>query len=339
MPAIAVSTIAASATVRAIGPTVSWLDEIGITPARLTRPTVGFIPTSAHMLAGDVIEPSVSLPSDAAHRLAAVAAAEPLLDPDADRSSAYGLRHWPPRALHPETDCTPRRFAHSERFALPRMIAPAARSFAITNASRGAGASARASEPAVVSIESPVSMLSFTRIGMPCNGPRNLPAARSASSVCGDRLGLAIDLEHRVQRLVQRGDPRGVRAHERDRGRLHRSASRCSSSAMSTSTSSSLGKPVMPTPDGRRLRQWPRRPRGRRWLFRGSSIDTRSARARRRLSRNSDRRSSSIAGAYDYFFAALWLSAACSFTQVLERIVASRSRSRPSCASWRTSST
>src|SRR5206468_2527849 len=84
-PAIAVSTSAASATERAIGPRVSWLDEIGITPDRLTRPIVGFTPTSELQLAGDTIDPSVSLPSDTAQSPAAVATAEPLLEPDGDR--------------------------------------------------------------------------------------------------------------------------------------------------------------------------------------------------------------------------------------------------------------
>jgi hypothetical protein len=51
------------------------------------------MPTRQHRLAGDVMEPSVSVPIAAAHRFAAVAAADPLLDPDGDRSSTYGLRH------------------------------------------------------------------------------------------------------------------------------------------------------------------------------------------------------------------------------------------------------
>ena len=44
--AIADSTAAASATVRACGPTVSCVCEIGITPCRLVRPTVGLMPTT-----------------------------------------------------------------------------------------------------------------------------------------------------------------------------------------------------------------------------------------------------------------------------------------------------
>src|SRR5678815_5456883 len=133
-------------------------------PERLTNPTVGFTPTMPLQLDGDTTEPSVSLPSATAHRLAATATAEPLLEPDGERSSAYGLRHWPPSPLQPDDDDVPRKFAHSDRFALPRMTAPASRSFAIANASFGAGA-AIASEPALVIWRSPVSMLSFTSTG------------------------------------------------------------------------------------------------------------------------------------------------------------------------------
>jgi hypothetical protein len=67
---------------------VSWLCEIGTMPLRLTRPTVGFNPTMPQIEDGLTIEPSVSLPTAAAHRLAATAAAEPELEPEVLRSSA-----------------------------------------------------------------------------------------------------------------------------------------------------------------------------------------------------------------------------------------------------------
>src|SRR5882757_7504519 len=104
-----------------------------MSPARLTRPIVGLMPTSPLQLDGETIEPSVSLPSAPAHRFAAVATAEPLLDPDGDRSSAYGLRHCPPRPLQPDVDAAPRKFAHSDRFAFASTIAPASRSRPTTN--------------------------------------------------------------------------------------------------------------------------------------------------------------------------------------------------------------
>src|SRR3954471_360796 len=80
-PVIALSTAAASATDRASGPMVSWVCEIGITPARLVSPTVGLIPTTPLALAGEASEPLVSVPMATAQRLAAGATPEPELDP------------------------------------------------------------------------------------------------------------------------------------------------------------------------------------------------------------------------------------------------------------------
>src|ERR1700689_1203071 len=85
-PARAPSNVAASATVRPIGPAVSWLWEIGIIPARLTSPTVGLIPTIPFADDGQTIEPSVSDPTATAQRLAETAAPEPELDPQGLRS-------------------------------------------------------------------------------------------------------------------------------------------------------------------------------------------------------------------------------------------------------------
>ena len=63
-------------------------EEVQDTLGRLTSPIVGFTPTSPLQLDGDTIDPSVSLPIAAAHRLAATATADPELEPDALRSSA-----------------------------------------------------------------------------------------------------------------------------------------------------------------------------------------------------------------------------------------------------------
>ena len=82
------SRIAASATVRVIGPAVSWLWAMGTMPERLTRPSVGLMPTRPLQEAGDVMEPSVSVPTATAHRLAEAAAPEPELEPDGLRSNA-----------------------------------------------------------------------------------------------------------------------------------------------------------------------------------------------------------------------------------------------------------
>jgi hypothetical protein len=91
------------------------------------------------------------------------------------------LRVSPPSELQPEVERDERMFAHSERLVLPRMTAPAERRRSTTNASCFARTPFSASDPAVVAIRSPVAMLSFTRIGIPCSGPRTLPARRSLS--------------------------------------------------------------------------------------------------------------------------------------------------------------
>jgi hypothetical protein len=50
-------------------------------PARDTRPKVGRRPVVPQRWLGEVIEPSVSVPMENPHRAAAVAEAEPALDP------------------------------------------------------------------------------------------------------------------------------------------------------------------------------------------------------------------------------------------------------------------
>src|SRR6266536_3805007 len=72
---------AASATVRPWGPTVSWVCEIGTTPARLVRPTVGLMPTTPFALAVHTMLPSVSVPIETAAKFAEAAAPDPELDP------------------------------------------------------------------------------------------------------------------------------------------------------------------------------------------------------------------------------------------------------------------
>src|SRR2546427_11093702 len=129
---MAVNTVAASATVRAWGPTVSGVCEMGTTPARLTRPTVGLMPTTPFSLAGQTMLPSVSVPMDTALKLAEAAAPDPELEPQGLRSRAYGLLHCPPRPDQPLVEKKERKFAHSLRVVLPRMTAPAARRFAAT---------------------------------------------------------------------------------------------------------------------------------------------------------------------------------------------------------------
>jgi hypothetical protein len=54
---------------------------MGMMPLRLTFPRVGFKPTMPQSLAGLTMLPFVSVPMAAAQRLAATAAADPLLLP------------------------------------------------------------------------------------------------------------------------------------------------------------------------------------------------------------------------------------------------------------------
>ena len=87
-PIIPLNSTAASRTLRAIGPGVSWLWLIGTTCVRLIMPSVGFNPTSPFIEDGHTTDPSVSVPTAAAAKLAATAAPDPLEDPHEVRSSA-----------------------------------------------------------------------------------------------------------------------------------------------------------------------------------------------------------------------------------------------------------
>src|SRR5438034_11590279 len=119
--------IATAVTFRHIGPAVSWLWAIGIMPSCEIKPTVGFSPTQRLFPDGQTTEPSVSVPTVTEHKFVAAATAEPELEPHGSKSRRYGSRVKPPRALQPLNGANPRKLAHSERFALPRITAPAAR--------------------------------------------------------------------------------------------------------------------------------------------------------------------------------------------------------------------
>jgi len=98
---------------------------------------------------------------------------------------------WPPMPLQPLEDGPDRKLAHSDRLALPMMLAPAAFSFCAMNASVGV-LPARAQEPAVVGMPL-VSMLSLTMIGIPSNGRRSpLRRAWSAARASARAVGLTV---------------------------------------------------------------------------------------------------------------------------------------------------
>jgi hypothetical protein len=61
---------------------------MGMMPERLTRPSVGLIPTRQVADEGQTMEPSVSVPTATAAKLAATATPEPELEPQGLRSMA-----------------------------------------------------------------------------------------------------------------------------------------------------------------------------------------------------------------------------------------------------------
>src|SRR5947208_2076108 len=130
-------------------------------PERLTRPSVGLMPTIPLAEDGQTTDPSVSVPIAAAQRFAATAAPEPELEPHGLRSSAYGFFVCPPRPLHPLLEWLDRMFAHSLRLVLPKITAPASRSFWATKESLAGRDPSNASDPPVVCILSAVSRLSL----------------------------------------------------------------------------------------------------------------------------------------------------------------------------------
>ncbi len=174
--------MAASVTVLAIGPAVSCVNEIGIIPDLLTRPTVGLIPTIPLAVAGQTTEPLVSVPMAITVRLAEAATPEPELDPQGFLSNIYGFLVCPLIPLQPLEDISPRKFAHSLKLAFARITAPASRNCLTTKLSSNGLDPSKALEPAVVNILSWVSILSLIITGIPCMAPLDLPSFNSLSS-------------------------------------------------------------------------------------------------------------------------------------------------------------
>src|SRR5919106_406764 len=90
------SNAAPSATVRAIGPSVTnpahWYPKCG---ASDTRPRAGLMPNRPQQDAGMRIEPPPSLPWATGSNPAAIAAAAPPLDPPGVTDVSHGFRHAP----------------------------------------------------------------------------------------------------------------------------------------------------------------------------------------------------------------------------------------------------
>src|SRR5271166_5073821 len=110
--------IAASRTLRVIGPAVSNEVESGTIPCVLIRPALGRCPTMPHSAAGQRIEPEVSDPSAAMHNPAATAAPAPEDDPPEMRPLFQGFLVGPNALITP---VMPK--ANSCMLSLPRITA------------------------------------------------------------------------------------------------------------------------------------------------------------------------------------------------------------------------
>ena len=164
-------------------------------------------PTTRLLPAGQTIEPSVSVPTGRGAEFAAGATAEPELEPHGSKSRTYGFAREP-AAGAPAVE---RREAAEVRPLRQVGLAEdhrACRAQPRRRSARRAGTRlpTSASDPAVVSMLSSVAMLSLTRTGMPCSGPRSWPCAALVVELRGDRDGLRVRLDHRAER-VQIADP------------------------------------------------------------------------------------------------------------------------------------
>ena len=106
-------------------------------------------------------------------KFAAIAAADPDDEPDVLLFNTYGFLVLPPLLLQPDIDLFPLKFAISDKFVFPNIIAPAFLNFTTILASflQSPPYSSIVIDPAVVFILSSVSILSLIRIGIPCKGP------------------------------------------------------------------------------------------------------------------------------------------------------------------------
>ena len=164
----------ASSTVRVMGPSLSSDQHRVMAPVRGTRPYVGRNPATPQRMAGLTMLPPVSLPIAKPTNPAAVAAPGPALEPDAPSSSSHGFIVWPPNQMSLR--------ASAPRLNLATRTAPASWRRLTTAASSVGTRSLKGSAPYVVGM-SAVSRRSLPPHGIPCSGPRYLPAAISSSAL------------------------------------------------------------------------------------------------------------------------------------------------------------
>ena len=196
---------------------------IGTTPSVCSRPTVGSRPTQPLSELGQVIDPSVSVPTARGVRPPATAAPDPDDDPPALRSSTPWIAGEAAerRASRSSTAMSAMFRPHSERFVAPRTMSPASRRRSTSGASWLTIRSASANDPAEPG-RPMASMLSLISTGRPCNGPRTRPAARSAWRPRRPRVASGqapAPPKMLYSRPVERGDPVEQGARDRHRRR------------------------------------------------------------------------------------------------------------------------
>ena len=119
-----------SSTQRQIGPTLSKDQQSAMHPLLLTRPNVGLRPVVPHRSLGEVIEPKVSVPIAKLHKPAAVAEADPALEPLLPSFKFQGFFVRPPYQIS--------LYASAPTAVFPSNTAPAARRrFTISASSKG----------------------------------------------------------------------------------------------------------------------------------------------------------------------------------------------------------
>ena len=116
------SASAQSATLRAMGPTESSVQDSGKAPSVGTRWRLGLKPTMPQSAAGTRVEPPVSEPIEISHMPSAAATAPPEEEPPGMRARSAGLPGVPKCGLAP----TPEK-ANSVMLVLATMTAPALR--------------------------------------------------------------------------------------------------------------------------------------------------------------------------------------------------------------------
>src|SRR4051812_36990258 len=172
-PLIAFSTSIASSTLRVMGPSLSRDQQSVIAPVLGTRPYVGRNPVMPQRMLGLTMLPPVSLPMENPTSPAAVAEPGPALDPDDPSSGSQGFIVCPPNQMSLS--------ASAPMLSLATSTAPASFRRFTTVASAVGTRSRKGSAPYVVGMPA-VSSRSLPPHGIPCNGPRYLPAAISASA-------------------------------------------------------------------------------------------------------------------------------------------------------------